>query len=129
VPVRANAQSGDPCEKKTSNMEMRECYARAGARVNAETDTLAKRIADEFGREAQNPVNAPVVADLLRKAASSVMQSQKTWKDYRDQHCSAVEYSWTTGSGAGTAYEACLFELGQARLRELRSAFEEAASH
>jgi len=104
-------------------MEMRECYAREQARVTAEADSLADKIAAEFRKEAQDPAADGVVADTLGKAASAVTNSQTTWKAYRDQHCSAVEYSWTTGSGAGTAYEACMFELGQARLRELRSAF------
>jgi len=86
-------------------MEMRECYAREQARVNLETDSLASKIANEFRKEAQDPVAKGVATDTLSKAAAAVTQSQKTWKDYRDQHCSAVEYSWTTGSGAGTAYE------------------------
>jgi len=120
----ASAETDDPCSKKNSNMEMRECYSREQARVNAETDSLAEKIAADLRKGAQDPVMEGVVADLLRKAASAVTQSQKTWKSYRDQHSSAVEYSWTTGSGAGTVHEACLFELGQARLRELRSAFD-----
>jgi uncharacterized protein YecT (DUF1311 family) len=119
----ASAKTSDPCSNENSNMEMRECYAREQARVTAEADSLADKIAAEFRKEAQDPAADGVVADTLGKAASAVTNSQTTWKAYRDQHCSAVEYSWTTGSGAGTAYEACMFELGQARLRELRSAF------
>jgi uncharacterized protein YecT (DUF1311 family) len=120
----ASAEASDPCSNKNSNMEMRECYAREQARVTAEADSLADRIAAEFRKEAQDPAADGVVADTLRNAASAVTGSQKAWKAYRDQHCSAVEYSWTTGSGAGTAYEACMFEFGQVRLRELRSAFD-----
>lgn len=119
----ASAESDDPCGGKNSNMEMRECYAREQRQINVATDLLANKIAGQFRNEAKDPMAKGDVADTLRKAASAVEQSQKTWKAYRDQHCSAVEYSWTTGSGAGTAYEACMFQLGQARLRELRSDF------
>jgi len=121
------AESDDPCPH-TSNAEMRECYTKEQKGVNAETDLLAKRIAAQFRRDAKDPSWAGVVADSLRKTASAVTQSQKTWKAYRDQHCNAVALSWTTGSGAGTAYESCLLELGEARLRELRSAFNEPES-
>jgi uncharacterized protein YecT (DUF1311 family) len=117
----ARAESSDPCGTKNSNMEMRECYGKEQVRVNAETDILANKIVAGLRKEAQD--EGGVVADLLRKAADAVARSQTTWKSYRDQHCSAVEYSWTTGSCAGTAHESCMFELGQARLRELRSSF------
>lgn len=123
-PSLANAESVDPCGNKNSNMEIRECYAKEQTRVNLEADLLASKIAADLGKEAEDPVSKVGVADLLRKAAAAVTQSQKTWKAYRNEHCQAVEYTWTTGSGAGTAYEACMFELGQARLRELRSAFD-----
>jgi uncharacterized protein YecT (DUF1311 family) len=120
----ASAETGDPCSDKNSNMETRECCAKEQARVNLEADSLANQIAADFRKGAQYPAMVGVVADLLRKTASAVTQSQKTWKAYRDQRCRAVEYAWTTGSGAGTAYETCMFELGRARLRELRSAFD-----
>jgi len=102
---------------------MRECYAREQARVNADTDSLASDIAAEFRKLAQDPALGPNVTDSMGKAASEVERSQETWRAYRDQHCSAVAYSWTIGSGAGTAYQQCLFRLGQARLQELRSGF------
>lgn len=121
----ATAESRDPCSSKNSNREIRECYAAEQARVNAETDLLASSIADQFRNDAKDPLAKGVVADTLRKAAAAVDQSQKTWKAFREQHCSAVEYSWTTGSGAGTAYEVCMFQLGQARLQQLRSDFNE----
>jgi uncharacterized protein YecT (DUF1311 family) len=120
----ASAETSDPCANKGSNAEERECYSREQARVSLEADSLANQIAATFRKDAQDPAWRGVVADMLRKTASAVTQSQKTWKAYRDQHCRAVEYSWTTGSAAGTAYESCMFELGQARLRELRSSFD-----
>jgi uncharacterized protein YecT (DUF1311 family) len=121
--VLAGAEFADPCRDKRSNVEMRECYLNEQARVNANTDLLANHVAAEFRKQAQDPVLGRGVIALLRKAASEVTRSQKTWKAYRDQHCNAVADSWTTGSGAGTTYERCLFQLGQARLQELRSSF------
>jgi len=120
---RLNAQSSDPCSDKNSNVEMRDCYSKEQARVNRDTDLLAGTIAAQFRKLAQDPALGPTEASLLRKAASAVTRSEETWRAYRDQHCHAVAYSWTTGTGSGTAYESCLFRLGQARLEELHSAF------
>jgi uncharacterized protein YecT (DUF1311 family) len=102
---------------------MRECYSKEQVRLNAEVDLLVNKIAADLRRESDDPSDGPAVADLLRKAASSVVSSQNDWKAYSDGHCHAVMYTWTTGSGAGTACEACLFQLAQARLRELRASF------
>jgi uncharacterized protein YecT (DUF1311 family) len=101
------------------------CYAHEQALVNAEADALATKIATAFRQESQNPDNGAVSNELVRKAASAVLQSQESWRKYRDEYCSAIEFSWTTGSGAGTAYEACLFSLGQRRVQDLRVDFKE----
>jgi uncharacterized protein YecT (DUF1311 family) len=120
----AHAKSADPCQNKRSSVEERECYAREQARINAEADSLATKIAAAFRKDAQDhPDDGAVVQELTRKAASAVLQSQKSWRDYRDQYCRAVEFSYTTGSIAGTAYESCMFQLGQQRVHELRLDF------
>jgi len=121
--VLSGSEFPDPCRDKKSNVEMRECYLNEQARVNADTDLLANHIGAGFRKQAQDPALGRGVTDSLRKAASGVTRSQKAWKAYRDQHCNTVADSWTTGSGAGTAYERCLFQLGQARLQELHSSF------
>ncbi len=117
--------SDDPCGSKPSNVEMRECYTTEQHRVTAEADLTANKIAASFHRGAQDPKFKGPVADELRKAASSVIRSQKTWRTYREQHCNAVASSFTTGSGASTGYESCLLQLAQERLRQLRTAFEQ----
>ena len=119
------AKSNDPCQSAISNAAMRECYYREQMRVNAEADSLAAKFAAGLRSDAQNPRNGPVTNELLERAAAGIAQSQRTWKEYRDQYCMAIEYSWTTGSGAGTANEACLFNLGRQRVRELHSAFDD----
>ena len=128
VGVSARQESDDPCYKRSSNVEMRECYRKEQVRVSAQAESLTNKIADKFRKDAQDPKFEGPVAEALRKAASSVIQSQKTWRAYRDQHCKAVAYSFTNGTGAGTAYESCLLQLGQERLRELQTAFERDAS-
>ncbi|HWF05719.1 MAG TPA: lysozyme inhibitor LprI family protein [Candidatus Angelobacter sp.] len=116
-------QKGDPCANEQSNAGMRQCYAREQTRVTAEADLAARKIVTDYRKEALDPSYSGPIAMQLRKAASSVIASQKTWKAYRDQHCNAVEYSWTTGSGAVTAHEECMFRLAQKRLHELRADF------
>lgn len=49
-------------------------------------------------------------------------QSQQALKNYREQYCRA-ELLWSGGSGALTAYERCLFEVGALRLQELKEEF------
>jgi uncharacterized protein YecT (DUF1311 family) len=123
VTTGTGAKSNDACQGKQSNREMRECYAAEQARANAEADALANKIASEFRQEAQDASNGAVVNDLVNRAATGVLDSQKSWKRYRDQHCRAVELSWTTGSGAGTAYESCMFNLAEQRIQDLRNDF------
>jgi uncharacterized protein YecT (DUF1311 family) len=120
--VSVSAKSDDPCQDKQSNREARECYANEQLRVNAEADSLADKVAAAF-REDSRDSSDPAASELRRKAASAVVQSQKIWKKYRDQYCSAVEFSWTTGSGAVTVHESCLFKLGRRRVQDLRSDF------
>jgi len=86
---------------------------------------LAQQLAEKLLSEAKDPTEGPIVNGLLEKASSGVALSQKTWKSYRDEYCGSVADSWTTGSGAGTAYERCMFQLGKARLKQLRSDFDE----
>jgi uncharacterized protein YecT (DUF1311 family) len=119
----ARAQSKDPCSTRGSNREMRECYTAEQVRANARVDVLVDEIISSLRNEAKDSSNGTVAGDLLRKAESAVIESHKTWKNYRDQHCRAVELSWTTGSGAGTAYEACMFDLARQRIQDLRKDF------
>jgi uncharacterized protein YecT (DUF1311 family) len=112
------------CEKKPSNAETRQCYAAQQTKVNAESDVLVKQIAADFRSSAREiDWHGSVAKDELIKAAKTLEQSHQTWKAYRDGHCKAVSHSWTTGSGAGTAYERCMYEIGTSRLRQLRSDF------
>ena len=125
----AATEPDDPCRDegyKKSNRETRECYSREQVRVTTETDSRANKIAYGLRQEARDfEARFPrtVVGEMLRRAASAVVRSQKTWKIYSAQHCKAVEYTWTTGSGAGTAYERCMFQLGKERLGLLQSEF------
>lgn len=121
--VRNSTKSDeDPCAKKTSNFEFRECYAREQVTANSETDRLTDKIAGEYKRVAKGEDKE--TAELAARAASGLALSQITWKTYRDQYCNAVRDSWTSGSGAGIAYEYCLFQLGRARAKQLRDDFD-----
>ena len=125
LPAGVAAQAGDPdpCRNKETSIETRECYTREQTRVNAEADRLANSLAADMRKQAGDPVLGPGASDLLRKSAGAVMQAQGTWRTYRDQHCRAVAFSWTTGSGAGTAQEVCRLQLAQARIKELKESF------
>lgn len=113
----------DPCRTKQSNFDMRECYTKEHAKVDAQLNSYVGKIATALAKATDKGPSATVPDDILRKAASGVTESQKSWNIYRDDYCTSVEDSYTTGSGAGTAYEECMFHLGQARLRELHRYF------
>jgi uncharacterized protein YecT (DUF1311 family) len=115
--------SDDPCQGKGSNREMRECYATEQARINGKADALVEKIAADLLKDAKDPLHGASESDALRRAAATLGSSQQSWRMYRDQHCKAVEYGWTNGSGAGTAYDACMFALGEDRVHQLRSDF------
>jgi uncharacterized protein YecT (DUF1311 family) len=128
--VAAKSQSA-PCPTGVgptiSNVEMRECYTREQLRVNKEADWLASSIAAALRREAASPDAGKDSVDSpkeLRAAASGLDASQLSWRAYRDQYCRAVMSSWTFGSGAGTAFEECLFKVGEERVDEMRRDFD-----
>jgi uncharacterized protein YecT (DUF1311 family) len=128
-PSQARPESGDLCENRGSNAEERQCYSRKQAKINAEAEALVGRIAAELREDAKDEANAKdgaygaAIADFLRKSALTLIDSQKTWRAYRDQYCKSVEYSWDIGAGARTAYEACMFQTGTARVQQLQSDF------
>jgi uncharacterized protein YecT (DUF1311 family) len=106
---------------------MRNCYSKEKSKVNAQIDSLVAKITADFRRDAEQLGRSgdDVVAQCELRAASKVEQSQAQWRKYRDRHCSAILESYTTGSGAGTAYEECEFRLGRERLKELRTSFSQ----
>ncbi|HSE47687.1 MAG TPA: lysozyme inhibitor LprI family protein [Terriglobales bacterium] len=115
----------DPCDQKNfSNRDSRDCYGREQKKVNAQIDSLVESIANEWINDAQKERKyGPVVTASMRKAAASLRQSQRSWRLYRDQYCKAVKYGYDIGSGAGTAHERCLYEVANARLRQLQTNF------
>lgn len=120
---RSSAQD-DPCKDKQSNTDVRDCYRNQQLLVNRQADSLVHKIEVRLRRDGHDVKGqGEIAASLLLKSASSLAQSQSSWKSYRDEHCKAVMYSWTIGSGAGTAYEGCMYQMGKARLQELKSDF------
>jgi uncharacterized protein YecT (DUF1311 family) len=112
------------CDKERSNVEIRQCYSREKDQVDRKIDSLVveitadvRREADEYARHGDG-----VFAASLRKTIPRILESQRTWKTYRGEHCAAIG-EMILGSGAGTAYETCELRLGEQRLKELRSEF------
>lgn len=121
----AFAQQPDPCAKQDSNAAMRNCYSKEKSAVDAEINSLVAKIVADFrsGAKEFSGEGHDVVAQCLLRGASKVEQSQAAWKKYRQLHCGALADSYTTGSGAGTAYEECAFRVGTERLKELKVSF------
>ncbi|MGA9673521.1 MAG: lysozyme inhibitor LprI family protein, partial [Terracidiphilus sp.] len=75
----------------------------------------------------EKALDGPIVLQALENAAKKLEDSQVSWRSYRDQYCDAVRLSFTTGSGAGTAMEECLYRTALARVRQLRLDFPDPA--
>jgi uncharacterized protein YecT (DUF1311 family) len=121
--LAVNKRARDPCRTKRSNVDMRECYTTEHAKIDAQLKLYTGKIATALAEAIRKHQTWTVANDILGKTASGVAESEKSWKIYRDDYCTSVQDSYTTGSGAGTAYEECMFHLGQARLRELHRYF------
>src|SRR5215471_12535862 len=122
----ASAQS-DPCNRRDySNVEMQDCYSKEKSKVNAQIDSLVAKITADFRRDAKQygGNGDSVIAQCLLRAASKIERSQASWRKYREGHCSAIDDSYTTGTGHWTAHEECEVRLGIERLKELRTSFQ-----
>jgi len=128
--ICAWGQKDDPCPSgpNVSNAEMRVCYTRAQLIMNKRADDLAAVAAANLRDiTAKEEVDyGPVVVRLLEDAAKKLDASQLAWRNYRDQYCNAIESSYTTGSGAGSAMEECLYKTAYARVRQLQFDFPSA---
>ncbi len=106
-----------------SNAEMRQCFALQQLKVSEEVDRRTAQIAASFRSMAADADKDGRHEDAqkLRSVAVLMLQAHTSWKKYREQYCRAVELSWSSGSGAPTAHQQCLFEVGRQRLNELSS--------
>lgn len=116
------ATPADPCKSQHyCNVELRQCYTREQEKATLEVKELVGEIASDFRKD--DPILGPVIAGELHKAAKAVEVSQNSWAIYRKRHCEAIEFSYTTGSGAGTAHEECMYRLARQRIAELKTDF------
>lgn len=131
LPLVCFGQKDDPCRDgpNVSNVEMRECYTKAQVGMNKLADDLVARTTANLRGTSprEKALYGPVILQALENAATKLEDSQVSWQRYRDQYCDAVAFSYTTGSGAGTAMEECLYKTALARVRQLRLDFTESA--
>ena len=127
----ASGQKNDPCPDgpNVSNAEMRQCYTKAQTMENKKADDLAAHVAANLRgiTPKERAFYGPVIVQCLEDAAKQLDASQLAWRTYRDQYCNAVASSYTTGSGAGTAMEECLYTTALARVRQLRLDFPDSS--
>ena len=97
--------------------------------MNKRADDLVARAAADSRRTTpeEKALYGPVVLELLEKAAKNLEDSQVAWHTFRDQYCNAIGLARTTGSGAGTAMEECLYTTATDRVRQLRVDFPRSA--
>jgi uncharacterized protein YecT (DUF1311 family) len=103
---------------------------------NLPGDNLSERICANLAFQRSDSLLTLIYDSLLLKAKTYFIDSleykttemQKTWRAFRDQHCSVISDSYK-GCGAchmrAIAYLHCLTELTEDRIRELRRLYEE----
>ncbi len=122
----------DPCPDgpNASNAEMRECYTKAQIDMNKKADEIAARIAANLrtiSRKEKAHYSSEIV-QMFEGAAQKIDSSQTHWRAYRDDYCNAVALSYTSGSGAGTVFERCLYSTAAARVHQLLDDFPNPAN-
>jgi len=129
-PLCASGQR-NPCPDlaNSSNAAMRECYTKAQIDMNKRADEIAARFAEHLRTISpkERALSSPEIVQMLEDAAQKIDTSQAHWRAYRDDYCHAVALSYTTGSGAGTAYESCLYTTAAARVHQLLEDYPDAA--
>ncbi len=129
-PFYASGQK-DPCPDgpNVSNAEMRGCYTKAQIQMNKKADEIAARIAGRLHTISpkEKARDSPEIVQMLEDAAQKIVSSQTQWRAYRDNYCNAIALSYTTGSGAGTEYEHCLYSTAAARMQQLLGDFPDQA--
>jgi uncharacterized protein YecT (DUF1311 family) len=122
APSKSN--SSDVCKNAQSNLNARLCYEKLQGSATRQTDGLVRKIAAGLRKnESADSKHGTTSTNVEQRAAKEVIDSQATWKVYREQVCQALADSYGAGSGAGTAYEACRYRLAKQRLQDLHSAF------
>jgi len=122
----------DPCpsyRSNASNAEINECYTKAQIHMNKKADEIAVRIAENLRTISpkEKALYSSEMIQMLDGAAHKLGTSQTHWRAYRDDYCNTIKLSYTTGSGAGTAYEHCLYSTAAARVRQLLDDFPSSA--
>ena len=129
-PFFASGQK-NPCPNgpNTSNAEMRLCYTKAEIQMNKRADEIADRFAKYLRTISpkEKALYSPETDQMFEDAAQKIDSSQTHWRAYRDDYCHAIALSYTTGSGAGTAYESCLYTTAAARVHQLLEDYPDAA--
>jgi uncharacterized protein YecT (DUF1311 family) len=112
-----------------SNAGMRLCYTKAENQMNKRADEVAARFAEKLSTISpkEKALDSPETVKMLEDAAQKIDISQTRWRAYRNDYCNAIALSYTTGSGAGTAYESCLYTTAAARVHQLLEDYPDAA--
>ncbi len=93
------------CENLITTIEINACIAQE---VEIAEGTLNKYFLASIHQNS----NDQEVIKLVRK-------SQETWKQYREEHCSAIYQMWIEGTIRGAMYAQCKLQLTKDRTYEL----------
>jgi uncharacterized protein YecT (DUF1311 family) len=97
--------SADPCKDSKTTLEMNDC-------LSAQIDAAEKVLAKYLKESQRHYADAPNVLASLDKA-------QRTWIQFRDNHCDAVYEIWSGGTIRGAMHGYCRLEQTRRRTHDL----------
>ncbi len=93
-----------PCVNVVSTSDSVECLSKAKGSSDAELNSVYQGIRKR----------------LERDDAKRLLETERLWIQYRDATCDAERALYGLGTGAGSAYLACLEAMTRERTKELR---------
>ena len=101
----------DCFEMPGSNVEVGQCLGD----LLAVSDALVERAFQHAVREAEEAVRAYA---MTKDGPKRLKDAQKEWREFREHHCGWIAAH--PGSGAGNDFRACMIDMTQDRIRDLR---------
>ncbi len=99
----------DPCKDPQTTLEINECVSK---QVEAAEKELAKYLEESRRRYADEP-----------KSVEALNKAQKSWLQFRKDHCDAIYEMWSGGTIRGAMHGNCLLEQTRRRTHDLWQAY------
>lgn len=113
ISTNSLAATEDECDSNdTSNLMMKICVAADYQKADEKLNTIYKQMASSLKKE-----NSEMSKEIL----SRLVKAQKAWVGFRDAECDLQATEMLGGTGEGLVALACLKDLTEKRVEELKN--------